>query len=291
MEKIVIFGTGNAGRAIYRAFKDSSEHEIVAFIDNNKAMVGKDYKGIPVFAVDEYKKLEFDYIAYSGVWHKDMRAQLNELGVDESKIKHIGESELVYTSPEREKAVDSAIKRLDEYFLSKDIDYYLTGGAGINVLRGRSLSCSSDVDIYVFRYDDLVFLTKDLFNYFSDLNIEILKLSKDGIIRKKGDIHSICITDNNEDKLVISISYLDVYGGCRIGEYNNKFSYMPNEIFQAGTIRQKYKDFYINMLARCDELYAKTYGENYMQIPKSWSADDYRTLVDLEELKKICFKK
>ena len=34
VEKIVIFGTGNAGRAIYRAFKDG--YKIVAFIDNNK---------------------------------------------------------------------------------------------------------------------------------------------------------------------------------------------------------------------------------------------------------------
>ena len=34
VEKIVIFGTGNAGRAIYRAFKDN--YKIVAFIDNNK---------------------------------------------------------------------------------------------------------------------------------------------------------------------------------------------------------------------------------------------------------------
>ena len=37
VEKIVIFGTGNAGRAIYRAFKDS--YKIVAFIDNNKDMI------------------------------------------------------------------------------------------------------------------------------------------------------------------------------------------------------------------------------------------------------------
>ena len=51
MEKIVIFGTGNAGRAIYRAFKDS--YKIVAFIDNNKDMIGKSYEGIAVFAPDE----------------------------------------------------------------------------------------------------------------------------------------------------------------------------------------------------------------------------------------------
>lgn len=33
MQNIVIFGTGAAGRAIYRALKD--EFNIVAFIDNN----------------------------------------------------------------------------------------------------------------------------------------------------------------------------------------------------------------------------------------------------------------
>lgn len=59
MKKIVIFGTGNAGRAIYRTFKDNKEYKIVAFIDNNKDMVGKDYKGISIFSPNEYDKLEF----------------------------------------------------------------------------------------------------------------------------------------------------------------------------------------------------------------------------------------
>ena len=53
MKKIVIFGTGNAGRAIYRTFKDNKEYKIVAFIDNNKDMVGKDYKGISIFSPNE----------------------------------------------------------------------------------------------------------------------------------------------------------------------------------------------------------------------------------------------
>ena len=58
MDKIVVFGTGNAGRAIYKKF--SKEHEIVAFIDNNKDMIGKKYKNIPVFSL----KLKFPFFTF-----------------------------------------------------------------------------------------------------------------------------------------------------------------------------------------------------------------------------------
>lgn len=281
MEKIVIFGTGNAGRAIYRAFKDSKECKIVAFIDNNKDMVGKNYEGIPVFAVDEYKKLEFDYIAYSGVWHKQMRAQLNKLGIDENKIKHISEAGLVYANKDEEKAIDDAVKRLDKYLLLKNINYFIVGSAGINVLRGRSFACSSDVDFYVLEYDQLETLAKDnsfgspIIYYFQDNDV----LYKKDLIKRI----NICGVD---------IGCYHEYGDYRITDYdNNKFFYMPKYIFEAGIIRKKYKDFELNMLAKYDEYFSLIYGKNYMQIPKSWSEDDYGNLVSASELEKICFGK
>lgn len=292
MQKIVIFGTGNAGRAIYRAFKDSKEHKIVAFIDNNKAMVGKDYKGIAIFSPKDYAKLEFDYIAYSGVWHEQMRAQLNELGVDENKIKHISEDKLVYTSDEREKAIDDVAKKLDEYFLAKNINYFLCGSAGINVLRGRALSYASDVDFYVLDYNDLLVIANDLPSVFSDLNVEITKFKKDDIVRKAGQIDRISITDDNEEKLIIDIGLYDDYGEYRLTDYDNKkFFYMSKRVFEAGTIRKKYKDFELNMLAKYDEYYTLIYGKNYIEIPKSWSESDYGNLASIDEINKFYLKK
>ena len=277
VEKIVIFGTGNAGRAIYRAFKDS--YKIVAFIDNNKDMIGKSYEGIAVFAPDECRKLEFDYIAYSGVWHKQMRAQLESLNISSKQIKHINESELVYMSSKDELELERTLKELDLYLRSKNILYFLVGSAGINVLRGRSLACSSDVDFYVLNYSELEALAKDesfgkpVIRYFEQNNV--IKYSIKRI--------NICGID---------IGCYHEYGEYRITDCDSqKFFYMPKYIFEAGVIRKKYKDFELNMLAKYDEYFTFIYGKNYMQIPKSWSESDYGNLVSASELEKICFGK
>lgn len=291
MKKIVIFGTGNAGRAIYKAFNSNTEYKIVAFIDNNKDMVGKDYKGIPIFAPADYDKLDFDYIAYSGVWHNEMRTQLEELGLDKNKIKHICEGDLIYTSKDREKAVDEIVKRLDEYFINKKIDYFIIGSSGVSLLREKSLSCSSDVDFYLTNYSDLLTLESDLSVFFSDLNIEITRFDKNDITYRKNNIDHIIITNNEEDKAIIDVSIYYSYGDYDIINFkNSKCIYLPKHIFAAGTMRKKYKDFYINMLVKYDEYYTLTYGKNYLEIPKSWSESDYGNLVTIEKLKQICSK-
>lgn len=291
-KKIVIFGTGNAGRAIYRAFKDSSEHEIVAFIDNNKDMVGKEYKGISIFAPSEFGKIEFDYIAYSGVWHKEMKEQLKKLGLSQDKMRHIDEAKLAYSTKSKEVAVDEMLKKLDCYLLEKNINYFITGSAGINVLRGRSLSCASDVDIYVLGYDDLLAIKDDIVNIFDDFNVNIKTFKQDTIVGKKGDIERFSITNNAEEKAIIDIGLYHEFGEYRITDYDNeKFFYMPKRVFEAGVIRQKYKDFAINMLAKYDEYFSLIYGKNYIEIPKSWSESDYGNLASIDRIKEICFGK
>lgn len=292
MKKIVIFGTGNAGRAIYRTFKDNKEYKIVAFIDNNKDMVGKDYKGISIFSPNEYDKLEFDYIVYGGVWHKQMKTQLKNLGILDEKIKLISEDELIYTSDEREKSVDNIVKKLDEYLQSKNIEYYLEGSSGLYLLRGKSLSYGSDVDIFVLKYDELLILAQELPKIFSDLNIEIVKFQKDDLVRKKNQIDRICITDNSEEKVIIDIGMPDKYGEYLVTNYNNnKFFYIPKWVYEGGFVRMPYKNFYVSMLAKYDDFFTITYGKNYIEVPKSWSESDYGNLVSIDKLKQMCKKK
>ena len=61
------------------------------------------------------------------------------------------------------------------YFRSKsNIEYYLEGSSGLYLLRGKSLSYGSDVDIFVLKYDELLILAQELPKIFSDLNIEIV---------------------------------------------------------------------------------------------------------------------
>lgn len=285
MDKVVIFGTGHDGRSIYRRFH--KEYNIVAFIDNNKEQVGKTHKGIPIYSPDEYKKIDFDYIAYTGHWHEDMRAQLDALGVSNDKIKLIDKRELVYTNESREKKVDEIIKRLDEYMINKNISYFIGSGAGVNVARGKSLALTYDIDVYLLNYDDMLVLQSELPNVFKDLNISIARVKENNIARKKGDIHQICLKDNDEDEpIVIDIESFSDYGEYKIipcPSREGKIQFLPKEIHLAGTMRKEYKNFAINMLAKYDEYFSLRYGKDYLQMPKSWSAHRYGNEMDIDE--------
>lgn len=83
MTKVVIFGTGAAGRAIYRAVKNKDD--IVAFIDNCPSKINTFYKEIKIIAPAELKKLEFDAVLIGGVWADEMSAQLLSLGIDNER--------------------------------------------------------------------------------------------------------------------------------------------------------------------------------------------------------------
>ena len=54
-EKILIFGIGVAGRAIYR--KLNSTHNIVGFIDNNKDLDGTKYSDKYIYSLDKLSLL------------------------------------------------------------------------------------------------------------------------------------------------------------------------------------------------------------------------------------------
>lgn len=284
MDKIIIFGAGINGRSIYR--KLHKENEIIAFIDNDDNKIGKTFKGLPIIKPKECNKLEYDYIAYTGHWHKEMREQLLCLGIDENKIKLIDKRELLYNNETREKKLEKIIKKLDEYMLSKNISYFIEGGAGLNVARGKSLALSHDVDISLLSYNDMFALENDLSIIFSDLNINIEKYKQDNIVRKQGDIYEIYLDDGDEyEPIMIDISFYSDYAGYKImlESAQNKIHFLPKEIFLAGTVRKAYKDFYISMLAKYDEYFSLRYGKDYLQMPKSWSANDYGNVMKLDD--------
>lgn len=81
--RVIIFGTG----AVYAKNKKKlSELNIVAFLDNNLDKQGTYLNGKFVDSPENIKKYEFDYILIASVHYKEMREQLNVLGVDSKVI-------------------------------------------------------------------------------------------------------------------------------------------------------------------------------------------------------------
>lgn len=168
VEKIVIFGTGNAGRAIFENFKEGKNYEILGFIENNAALVGSEYKGYKVFSAKEAASLDCDFFVMSGAWADDMSEQLLSLGIEKSKIFILPPGALNYSSKQRERLTDEAVRRFDIFMRKNDKNYFMCNSGLLTLLRKKALSCASDVDIYVTKYEDIYFLAKELKSEFSD---------------------------------------------------------------------------------------------------------------------------
>lgn len=284
MAKVVIFGTGAAGRAIYRAIKDKDD--IVAFIDNSPSKINTFYKGIKIIAPAELKKLSFDAVLIGGVWADEMSAQLLNLGISKEKIKLIDDKDISYSTDNRAKTTNYYVKSLVGILDELGYDYFIDGSGLLSILRKRELSVVSDVDIMLFENKSLSNLANMLPQVFPELNIEIRYCQKDYAARKKGDIFNIIISDNSEEKMVLDINAYDKYKNFYTLPYNEKYFYIPKE-FLDELISLDYKDFKLKAPKRYDEYLSLVYGKNYLEIPKQFLANDYGNLVDFQTLKKL----
>lgn len=284
MAKVVIFGTGAAGRAIYRAIKDKDD--IVAFIDNSPSKINTFYKGIKIIAPAELKKLNFDAVLIGGVWADEMSAQLLNLGISKEKIKLIDDKDISYSADNRAKTTNYYVKSLVGILDELGYDYFIDGSGLLSILRKRELSVVSDVDIMLFENKSLSNLANMLPQVFPELNIEIRYCQKDYAARKKGNIFNIIISDNSEEKMVLDINAYDKYKNFYTLPYNEKYFYIPKE-FLDELISLDYKDFKLKAPKRYDEYLSLVYGKNYLEIPKQFLANDYGNLVDFQTLKKL----
>lgn len=287
MQNIVIFGTGAAGRAIYRALKD--EFNIVAFIDNNPNKQGTKYCDIEICSVQNVVNLKFDYVYLGGIWADEMEAQLLNL-IDKSKIKVLDEKDISFSTPSRQVATDEIMRVLDGYFKEIKMDYFLCNSALISLLRGNSLSVVSDVDLYVMNYADLEYLARELPHFLgSEYKLNLRYVKGDAAVRTDGQIKRICITNNLLESIVIDIGLFDEYENFMVCDYDDgRYFYFPKEIFEGGFTRLEYMGFELNVLKHYNEYLEFMYGKNYLEMPKRFSSNDYlnlKTKAQLEELK------
>lgn len=91
--KIVVFGAGRFYQRRKEEFLFSTDDELVAIIDNNQEIHGKEMDGIPVLAVEKIRTLDFDLVVLMSARADDMKTQLVQLGVDTKKIWYWGRYE------------------------------------------------------------------------------------------------------------------------------------------------------------------------------------------------------
>ena len=86
MKKVIIFGAGGNGKNIKYAI-DDNEFEIIAYVDNNKKMIGVQLDGLMIEPVEKVKDFACDYIILSMIKNSDKaEKQLMEYGIPQEKI-------------------------------------------------------------------------------------------------------------------------------------------------------------------------------------------------------------
>jgi hypothetical protein len=77
--RIIVFGTGQGGRlAIERLSKRCT---VIAVLDNNPAVQGSRFCGVPVLPPERVIRLKFDWICLASIYRDEMANQLQSLGV------------------------------------------------------------------------------------------------------------------------------------------------------------------------------------------------------------------
>jgi len=287
--KIVIFGIGVAGRAMYRFLKQN--HNIVGFVENNSELHNTLFNNIFIYPVEDIKNLDFDRIALGGVWLEDMKNQLFRLNIKEEKIWVIDDNLFLYSSENRVKVTDIFIKEFSNIMRNTDISYFVDGSSLLCLLRNQDLSNAQDIDIMVKSCEDL----NKIYSMIKDNKIfkehQVIKVEypKNTLISKKGELQKIVIKSNsdsaNTEPVILDITALieikDYYFLSYASDY---FLYYDKEHIE-GENYFEYKGIPLLIPYYEDKFLELLYGKNWITPATKWSYLDYGNILNNQEFK------
>lgn len=86
-QRILIFGTGEAGKRFYQMFHQ--KYQVLAFVDNDQNKQGTTLNSLPVLSPAEINTMSFDAIYIASQYYRVIYQQLvHELAVPAFKVKY-----------------------------------------------------------------------------------------------------------------------------------------------------------------------------------------------------------
>ena len=290
-EKILIFGVGVAGRALYRKLKAES-YEIIGFLDNNPNLKNTFYGDVKIFDVNDIKLLKFDKIVISGIWVKSMLQQLKHLNVHDKNILHIKDSVMNFSSSSRVETTDYIMKSISNICKNKKMNSYIIGSSLATLFRGKDLSCVADVDIFLCSQEDAKLFLTTINNspQFEKLQIDTVLYSQDDLLAKKGAVRKIVISSNvnivEEEASIIDVSIANPLNEQYMVRHNENYIRVPKNLCE-GTRYFKYKNLELQIPNLAEEYLCLLYGENWIIPPEKWDQSDYGNLMTPSEIKNL----
>jgi hypothetical protein len=286
-DQVLIFGIGVAGRAIYRQIK--STHNVIGFIDNNKKLDGTKYDEKVIYHPKRLSNIEFDKIVMSGVWVESMLKQLEELGIPKSKILHIPDNSIDFSSDKRVETTDDIMRNVSDVCKNLKINSYVIGSSLATLFRDKDLSCVADVDLFLTSQDDAKVFYKAISNNKDFQNYEITNVlyTQDEILANKGDIKKVIITSkvlkSEEEASIVDVSIADFFDDKYMVRHGENYIYIPKALCY-GERYHNYKNMQLQIPFLAEDYLSLLYGENWIVPPKKWDQSDYGNLLTQEQM-------
>ena len=196
MKKTVLFGTGNA--AINFLMNDKEKREYVLVVDNDLKKHGKLFNDLVIKSPNEIRYYEFDEIVVASFFGLDIKRQLLNMNIEESKIilppKNMLKSNPTPFKDEKTLKIATLLtKHIGKNAVERNLHLHIDWGTLLGVIRNNCiLEWDDDVDFssLIDDYDKIVFFVNE--------------------VCKKFDNKSVCLNPSfHKNKIVINVTSKD----------------------------------------------------------------------------------
>jgi len=273
-KKILIFGCGYHGRAVYRNLDDKN---IIGWVDNNKNFQNKKLFNKKIFDPKKINKINFNFIILAGRNVKEIFSQLINLKIDKKKIIFWGNSKLIPQKKKIKKRNDSyriIFRSILKIFKLNNINYWVDRSGLLSLCREKKYCMLSDFDLAVNN--------KDINKLF-----KLLKSSnKYKVVKKRGKINKIYIKSLNSildyepaivDFIFLKFNKKNVHHFYNNYKFSKKKYFLGHDIIKFDKLNFKIP-LYVNNYLR------DTYGKNWRKRPEFW--ENKKALINIKKNEK-----
>ncbi len=216
-KKIIIFGCGFHGRAVYRKCKLlKKQYEIICWIDNDKKKINKKLFNTKILSVNLINNIKYDYVIICGRNVEEKIKQIKKINKKckillwgNSKIKP-SKKQIVSRDNSLSKILSNVLKNLESY----NVNYWIDSSALLTIIRKEQLSIRSDFDISI-DIKDLktilnIFKSNKYYNFhkikINNTQLKCFFISKDNYYNYEPAVVDLIFRDLSKKKYIYNIS-------------------------------------------------------------------------------------
>lgn len=138
MERIVVFGAGSFGRKLVnRLLADPTGPQVLYLVDNDPAVQGQEWNGLPVRAPSALLEGGFDRVWVASTWHEEILGQLDEqLGLARSSVHVVSPDLLERADPAY---LTQLLSRFGAVCRSVQVEFWLDHSSLLGLIRSGDL--------------------------------------------------------------------------------------------------------------------------------------------------------